>query len=76
VISLAVAAPPDGRDQRELYFPADAAAAHARLPPRPAGLPPWDHLSDTDKKVGARWMEIFCRALEHTDHQAREAEST
>jgi arylsulfatase A-like enzyme len=45
-------------------------APDTKLAPRPAGLPPWDELSDTDKKVGARWMEIFCGALEHTDHQA------
>jgi arylsulfatase len=45
-------------------------APDTKLAPRPAGLPPWEELSDTDKKVGARWMEIFCGALEHTDHQA------
>ena len=37
--------------------------------PRPAVLPAWDTLSDTDKKVGARWMEVFTAAVEHTDYQ-------
>ena len=45
-------------------------ASDTKLAPRPAGIPAWEDLSDTDKKVGARWMEIFCGALEHTDHQA------
>ena len=40
-----------------------------KLAPRPAALPAWDELSDTDKKVGARWMEVFCGAVEHTDYQ-------
>ena len=26
-------------------------------------------ITDTDKKVGARWMEVFCAAVEYTDHQ-------
>ena len=43
--------------------------AGTRLAPRPAALPAWETLSDTDKKVGARWMEVFCGAIEHTDHQ-------
>lgn len=33
---------------------------------RPTGL---GHLSDTDKEVGARWMEVFTGAVEHTDYQ-------
>jgi arylsulfatase len=32
-------------------------------------LPSWDDLTDLDKKVGARWMEVFCAAVEHTDYQ-------
>ena len=44
-------------------------AADTELAPRPEVLPPWDELTDTDKKVGARWMEVFCGAVEYTDHQ-------
>lgn len=51
--------------QKELgIVPADT-----KLAPMPEVLPPWDKLSDIDKKVGARWMEVFCAALEHTDYQ-------
>ena len=39
------------------------------LAPWPEVLPPWDELTDLDKKVGARWMEVFCGAVEHTDYQ-------
>ena len=35
----------------------------------PAALPAWSEISDVDKKVGARWMEVFCAAVEYTDHQ-------
>jgi arylsulfatase A-like enzyme len=51
--------------QKELgIVPADTKCA-----PRPAALPAWDTLSDTDKEVGARWMEVFTGAVEHTDYQ-------
>jgi arylsulfatase A-like enzyme len=40
-----------------------------KLAARPAVLPAWDTLSDTDKKVGARWMEVFTAAVEHTDYE-------
>ena len=40
-----------------------------KLAPRPAVLPAWDKLTATDKKVGARWMEVFCGAVEYTDYQ-------
>ena len=40
-----------------------------RLAPRPAALPAWNKLTATDKKVGARWMEVFSGALEYTDYQ-------
>ena len=43
--------------------------AGTKLAPRPAALPAWDTLTDTDKKVGARWMEVFCGAVEHSDYQ-------
>jgi arylsulfatase len=51
--------------QKELgIVPADT-----KLAPRPQALPAWDALTDIDKKVGARWMEVFCGAVEHTDYQ-------
>ena len=51
--------------QKELgIVPADT-----KLAPRPAALPPWDEITDTDKEVGSRWMEVFCGAVEFTDHQ-------
>ncbi len=51
--------------QKELgIVPADT-----QLAPRPGALPAWDDITDTDKKVGARWMEVFCAAVEYTDHQ-------
>lgn len=40
-----------------------------RLQARPEGIPPWEELTDTDKRVGARWMEVFCGSVEYTDHQ-------
>ena len=51
--------------QKELgIVPADT-----QLAPRPAALPAWDDITDTDKMVGARWMEVFCAAVEYTDYQ-------
>ena len=51
--------------QKELgIVPADTTLA-----PWPEVLPSWDDLTDLDKKVGARWMEVFCAAVEHTDYQ-------
>lgn len=44
-------------------------APGTKLAPRPAAIPAWDTLSDLDKKVGARWMEVFTAAVEHTDYQ-------
>ncbi|MGI9430043.1 MAG: arylsulfatase, partial [Bythopirellula sp.] len=43
--------------------------AGTKLAPWPERLPHWDELSDLDKKVGARWMEVFNAAVEHTDYQ-------
>ena len=40
-----------------------------KIAPWPERLPAWDELSDLDKKVGARWMEVFNAAVEHTDYQ-------
>ena len=42
---------------------------HTELQPWPEALPSWDSLDDLDKKVGARWMEVFCGAVSHTDYQ-------
>ncbi|MFI6826472.1 arylsulfatase [Kribbella sp. NPDC050241] len=44
-------------------------SADTELSPWPEALPSWDELTDNDRKVGARWMEVFCGAVEHTDHQ-------
>ena len=52
------------RQQQLGIVPADT-----KLQPRPAALPAWEELSDTDKQVGARWMEVFCAAVEYTDYQ-------
>ncbi|MGB7160623.1 MAG: sulfatase-like hydrolase/transferase [Tepidisphaeraceae bacterium] len=40
-----------------------------KLAPMPKAIPAWDTLSEIDKKVGARWMEVFTGAVEHTDYQ-------
>ena len=37
--------------------------------PGPDIIPAWDKLTDTEKKVGARMMEVFCGAVEHIDYQ-------
>jgi arylsulfatase A-like enzyme len=37
--------------------------------PGPDTIPAWDKLSDTEKRVGARMMEVFCGAVEHIDYQ-------
>ncbi|MGI9272277.1 MAG: arylsulfatase [Woeseiaceae bacterium] len=39
------------------------------IAPWPERLPHWNELSDLDKKVGSRWMEVFNAAVEHTDYQ-------
>ncbi|WP_329002987.1 arylsulfatase [Kribbella sp. NBC_00709] len=44
-------------------------SADTELSPWPETLPSWDELTDKDRKVGARWMEVFCGAVEHTDYQ-------
>jgi arylsulfatase A-like enzyme len=36
---------------------------------RPGWVPAWDELSDSDKKVGARFMECFAGFLSHADEQ-------
>ncbi len=42
---------------------------NTKLAPMPKSIPAWDKLSDADKKVGARWMEVFCGAVEYYDYQ-------
>ena len=42
-------------------------ARSSRQCPRPS--PRGTRSRDTDKKVGARWMEVFTGAVEHTDYQ-------
>jgi arylsulfatase len=39
------------------------------LPPRNPGDPAWDALSETERKVYARFMETYAGFLEHTDEQ-------
>ncbi|ARS28268.1 arylsulfatase [Sphingomonas sp. KC8] len=39
------------------------------LAPRPEGVPTWDSLSDDEKRVSARMMEVFAAMLAHQDHQ-------
>lgn len=43
--------------------------AEAKLTPRPAVLPAWDSLSDDQKKVYARQMEVFAGFTAHLDAQ-------
>lgn len=40
-----------------------------KLTPRPAELPAWDSLSDDQKKVAARLMEVFAGFMAQTDHE-------
>ncbi|SDU76513.1 arylsulfatase [Jiangella alkaliphila] len=44
-------------------------SAGTRLATPPPALPAWADLSEADQKVGAHWMEVFCGAVEFTDHQ-------
>ena len=51
--------------QKELgIVPADT-----QLAAPPPAIPAWADLSEDDQKVGAHWMEVFCGAVEFTDHQ-------
>ena len=64
----------DGYDKLRERTPGPPAAAgdrpgrHQAAAPPPA-LPAWADLSETDKQVGARSMEVFCAAVEYTDYQ-------
>lgn len=44
--------------------------ADAKLTPRPKELPAWDSLSDNEKKVFARQMEVYAGFVDQTDHEA------
>jgi len=39
-----------------------------RLSPRPAWVPAWDGLSDDERRLYARQMEVYAAFLEQTDH--------
>lgn len=40
-----------------------------KLTPRPDSLPAWDSLSDDERKVYARMMEVYAGFTAHTDHE-------
>jgi arylsulfatase A-like enzyme len=42
--------------------------AHARLSPRDPDVPEWDTLPEEQRKLYARFMEVFAGFLEHADH--------
>jgi arylsulfatase A-like enzyme len=42
--------------------------AGTELSPRPEWVPPWDALSADERRVYARFMEVFAAFLSHTDH--------
>jgi len=42
--------------------------AHAKLTPRPPGLPAWDALNVDQKRLYARMMEVFAAFGAHCDH--------
>lgn len=44
-------------------------AADAELSPRDPDVPEWDSLSDEQKRLYARFMEVFAGFLEHCDYQ-------
>ena len=37
------------------------------LPPRPEWIQDWESLSEDEKRLYARFMEVFAGFLEHTD---------
>lgn len=43
--------------------------ANAKLTPRPKEIPAWDSLTDQQKKLYARQMEVYAGFLEQTDHE-------
>ncbi|HTQ41144.1 MAG TPA: arylsulfatase [Polyangiaceae bacterium] len=42
---------------------------NTELTPRPKEIPAWDSLSDVQKRVFARMMEVYAGALSHADYQ-------
>ena len=40
-----------------------------KLAPKPAGIKDWDKLTDDEKKLFARQMEVYAAFAEHTDHE-------
>ena len=44
--------------------------ANAKLPPRNPRIPAWDSLSADQKKLHARFMEVFAGFWEHTDYES------
>jgi len=48
--------------------------AGTKLPPMPKGVKAWTTLSDNEKKVFARQMEVYAGFGEHTDHEDRPAD--
>jgi arylsulfatase len=42
---------------------------HTVLSERPEWVPAWDDLTDTERRVHARYMEAFAGFLSHTDHE-------
>src|SRR5208337_1429215 len=43
--------------------------AGTQLTPRAKGIPAWDSLSDDQKKVYARMMEVYAAATAQSDHE-------
>jgi len=54
------------RQKRMGIIPADA-----RLAPMPPGTPKWESLSPDEKRVQARYMEVYAAALAYCDDQIR-----
>ncbi len=52
------------RQKRLGVIPADAV-----LTPRPKQLPAWDSLSPDEKRLDARFMEVYAAMLAHQDHE-------
>ncbi len=43
--------------------------ANTPLPPTNPGVKPWDKLSEDEKKVAIRHMEVYAAFVSHTDHE-------
>jgi arylsulfatase A-like enzyme len=44
-------------------------AETTQLSPRPDWVPAWDDLNDAERRLFARYMEVFAGFLSHTDHE-------